>query len=46
MLTGTNIIIMAAAVLFTALFTLLIVSLIAARKDRTDTLMLMEALKA
>lgn len=46
MFTGTNIIIIAGAVLLTALFTLLIVLLGSARKDRTDTLMLMEALKA
>lgn len=46
MMTGTNIIIIISAVLLTALLTWLVVSLIAARKDRTDTMMLLEALKA
>ena len=46
MFAGTNIIIIAVAVLLTALLTWLMVSLVMARKDRTDTLMLMEALKA
>lgn len=46
MLTGMNMIVIAAAVLLTALLTWLAVSLAAARKDRTDTMVLMEALKA
>lgn len=41
-----NMIVIAAAVLMTALLTWLAVSLAAARKDRTDTMVLMEALKA
>lgn len=46
MFTGANIIIIGGAVLAAVLLTLLTVLLISSRKDRTDTLMLMEALKA
>ena len=46
MATGTLIIIISFAVLLTALLTYLVVSLSAARKDKVDSLMLMEALRA